>query len=131
MSSGVKPLISYQLQRVYDYRNSHIEIFRKILQTYPWHTFYLSPTRVEEKCNTFYEVIHKAISLIPFTLAPITQKDKPRITPLIKSLINKRYEAYRKENWILYNHYKCKVKRLIVESKKKWHTSSKKSYNGL
>ena len=131
LMSSSKPPISYHVQRVYDFRNSHIEKFRKFLRSYPWHSFFSSPIGIEEKCNSFYEVIHEAISLIPYTLVPVTPKDKAWITPLIKSLINKRYDAYREKNFVLYNHYKRKVKQLIEESKQKWIHSSKKSSNGL
>ena len=94
-------------------------------------TPFLSQIGAEEKCNAFYEVIKAATALIPQSEVPFTQKDKVWITPLIKSMINKRYDAYRRKDFKMYNHYKQKVKLLIEESKNKWLQSTKASTNGL
>ena len=121
----------YHMRKVYDLRYSHMENFRCFLRSYPWQNLFLSQTGMEDKCNRFYEVIHEAISLIPYTVVPFTQKDKAWITPLIKSLINKRFDAFRNKDFALYNHYKKKVKLLIDISKQKWLRSTKTTSNGL
>lgn len=121
----------YHINKVYDLRKSHIDRFRNFLRSYPWQHFFRSDADVEDKCNLFYDIIQEALALIPHTNVPFTQKDKAWITPLIKSIINKRYEAFRKKDYEKYNHYKNKVKVLIEEAKKKWIQSTKRSPNGL
>jgi hypothetical protein len=101
------------------------------LRSYPWEIFYRKDCSVEEKCDAFYKAINTALSVIPFQLIPFTHRDKPWITPVIKDLINKRYEAYRSKNFELYNHYKTKVKCLIYSSKQKWSKNAKQRRGGL
>ena len=126
-----KAPMTYKVKNVYDFRLSHLDNFRLYLRTYPWHTFFSSYRSVEEKCEQFYKVIQEALTIIPRTQVVMTQKDKPWITPLIKLLINKRYQAFRKKDYCMYNHYKDKVKHLIEETKNNWLKSTKTSTNGL
>ena len=131
MTAGNSAPVLYTIKNVYDFRHSYIESFRCFLRAYPWHSLFLSQIGAEEKCNAFYDVIKAATALIPPSEVPFTQKDKVWITPLVKSMINKRYAAYRRKDFVMYNHYKQKVKLLIEESKNKWLQSTKASANGL
>ena len=55
--------------------------------------------------------------MIPRTSIAISKKDKPWITPILKHLINLRWQAYRARNFVLYNHYKNKIKSEIIAAK--------------
>ena len=130
-TSCSKTPVTYKVTKVYDFRSSHIDNFRWYLQAYPWHKLFVSEGGIEEKCDQFYKIIQEAITMIPCTQVIMTQNDKPWITPLIKLLINKRYEAFRNKDYIMYKYYKNKVKNLIEETKKNWLRSTKTSTNGL
>lgn len=60
------------------------------------------------------------MSVIPVSFVRLRPSTKPWITPVLISLINKRWCAYRQGNFILYNHYKAKVKQEIMRSKRIW-----------
>ena len=68
---------------------------------------------------------------IPFEYVPISPKDKPWITPVIKMLINKRYKAFRAKQYDLYEHYKLNVKDAISRSKENWMSSTSRTASGL
>ena len=65
------------------------------------------------------------MSKIPFDYVPMTDKDKPWITPRIKLLINKRFDAFRKKQYDVYCLYKEKVKQAIEASKQSWTSRSR------
>ena len=76
---------------------------------------------VDEKSMFFTNIIHSCFSrTTPSKTVIMTSKDKPYITPLIKSLINSRWEAYRSKNFALYKHISTKVKKLLTISKINW-----------
>jgi hypothetical protein len=93
---------------------------KKQLTAVPWHLFYRSDASIDEKCKLFYEILTNAIKHIPREEIAITHNDKPWITPLIISLINKRYAAYRMKNFVLYKHFQKKIKLEITKAKKNW-----------
>ena len=73
------------------------------------------------KCSLFHYVFHNAIvNNIPIEKVLCTPRDKPWITLYVKSLINKRWRAYRTRNFNLYNHYKHKVKTEIERARSSW-----------
>ena len=119
------------IHRVYDYRESNLNEFLKIISDYPWHQFYMSSLGVNEKCELFTEILKNAMSCIPYDSVPMSPKDKPWITPVIKILINKRYEAFRQKRYDLYQHYKRKVKEAIERSKHSWISSTATNPRGL
>jgi hypothetical protein len=75
---------------------------------------------VDDICSSFYECLYTAMSFIPSNYVTLTSSDKPWITPLLKYLIDKRWDAYRSRNWNLYTHFKIKVKKEIEKAKKAW-----------
>ena len=105
------------LHKVYDFRESNLYHFFQVLTSFPWTQFYNSSDSLDTKCDIFHEVIEQAMSKIPYDYVPMTEKDKPWITPRIKLLINKRFDAFRKKQYDVYYHYKEKVKQAIDESK--------------
>ena len=84
-----------QMIKVFDYRESNIAVFLEKLKLQPWHHLYRSNDSIDTKCNLFYNFVTKAQASIPFNYVVLTSKDKPWITPVLKLLINHRYEAYR------------------------------------
>ena len=83
---------------------------------------------IDEKCATLSEQIHQTfLATIPSSTVIMSPRDKPFITPLIKSLINKRWSAYRQRNFPLYNRLKVKVKTMMLKEKCKWAANSEKS----
>lgn len=120
-----------QWKKVYDYRSSNIQAFVKVLQSQQWQKLYYSEYSVDVKCEIFYEFVKKAQECIPFSYVKMTSKDKPWITPVLKQLINCRYEAYRRRNFEEYNHYKKKIKQEIQKSKSAWLKKLKKSPHGI
>jgi hypothetical protein len=60
-----------------------------------------------------------------------TSTTKPWITPVVIHLINKRWQAFKDKNFVLYNHYKHKVKYEISKSKILWSRKMKASSKGV
>jgi hypothetical protein len=111
---------SVQVKSLYDLRESQMAKVRSELLAVPWHHFYKSDASVNEKCNLFHEILSSALCHIPKDEIVVAKTDKPWITPLIISLINKRYAAFRAKNYRLYEHFKIKVRNAIVNAKQNW-----------
>ena len=124
LSVYMKPILirqtSIQIKKVYDYRESYVANFLHVLKSQPWHHLYRSESPIDEKCDLFYKMLKPALDCIPFTYVEMTSRDKPWITPVLKLLINRRYNAYRKGQFQLYNHLKKKVKVEILKAKAAW-----------
>ena len=74
-----------------------------------------------DKCNILQGIIFDCMcNTIPISYVTMTSRDKPWMTPYLKHLINLRWKAYRNRNFVLYNHYKNKVKNHIVIARKNW-----------
>lgn len=105
--------------KCYDFRDEGLHSFHKYLNDIDFSNI-INGVDCNEMCIRFYDHIANAINCIPFTNVKFTKKDAPWITPVIKSLINKRWDAYRSSNFPLYHHYKQKVRNLIISAKNKW-----------
>ena len=79
----------------------------------------------------FYQLFFKCDAIIPCSPVFLSSKDKPWITPVLKCLINKRWAAFRDKKWTLYNHYKDKVKKQILEAKRIWAKRQSATTKGL
>ena len=75
---------------------------------------------VNDMCSAFYCHLREAMACIPSTYVTLSKNDKPWITPVLKSLINKRWNAYRNKQWHLFTHYKFKIKNEIRKAKLVW-----------
>ena len=104
---------------VYDLRKSNIESFIDELLRIGFSDVYTT-NNPDLKCEAFYNIVKAAMKVIPTKTVTISSKDKPWITPLIKSMITNRWNAYRKKNWPVYNHLKDKVKLEIQKAKERW-----------
>ena len=105
---------------VYDYRESNINNFLYHLNSYNWSIFYRSNSNLDEKVNLLYERMRNALKYIPAKFVILSRNDKPWITPKLKLLINKRFEAYRAKDWQTFQHLKTKVKNEIQSAKRIW-----------
>ena len=127
----VENLRSIQLKKVYDYRHSNLSAFVNNLKQKQWQNFYKCEETLEVKCDLFYDFIREAYKTIPCNYVEMSSKDKPWITPLLKHLINCRFEAYRLGQFDKYRHYKSKVKTEIAKAKASWMESLKKRPSGI
>ena len=115
---------------LYDLRLSHVLAFEQRFLSGNLNTLY-SHDDIEEKCDTFYKILNIALEEIPRTEVYLTNSDAPWMTPLIKNLIDRRWEAYRFRNWSLYNTLKVKVKRAICRAKLAFFKKRKETTKGL
>ena len=125
------PNKGFQLKKVFDFRASHMHRFRVCLANYPWHSFYRSDSSVDDKCNLLHTIIESAMSTFPISYVKLSSKDKAWMTPAIKSLINRRYEAFRFKRYDLFHHYKLKVKEMIHKAKQNWANECCKSKTAI
>ena len=116
---------------MYDLRESNVAQFVKELNSYNWTSFYKSDMDVDRKTSIFYERINKALLQIPFEFMEMTITDKPWLTPKLKLLINKRYQAFHSKDWLLFHHFKTKIKKEIAKAKTAWLQKSTLTSNGL
>jgi hypothetical protein len=119
------------IKKVYDYRQSHMSNFLNRLHSTNWKQFYYTDQTVQTKCDIFYSTIDEALNEIPFTYVEMTEKDKPWITPLLKHLINCRYQAFHERNFRLFNHFKYKIRSEIQKAKSRWSDKLKMSKTSL
>ena len=106
---------------VYDLRESNIAAFLSALQQVNFIPFYNTDLPLRDKTLLLNEAISDCLHrCIPAQSVIMTAKDKPYVTPLIKSLINMRWLAYRQRNFPVYNHLHNKIKKMILVEKKKW-----------
>ena len=118
-----------KFHRVFDFRESKVLKARNYLQSVNFRTLYYS-TDVNEMCAILYQHLHEAISLIPVDVVTMTKRDKKWITPLVKLLINRRWNAWRSGNMDTFNHYKLKVSLEIYKAKLNWSNKAKSGVKG-
>ena len=112
---------------VYDLRCSNIKNFVQYVNQTNWSPMYRG-SNLDDKCEYFHQSLMTAfLTTIPSKIVKMTAKDKPWITPLLKSLINERWRAYRAKNFNLFNHYKYKVREEIKKAKEVWLKKSRSS----
>lgn len=105
---------------VYDLRKSNVNAFVNSLSSVDW-----SPVYCSNDVHFMCDFIHNAITevfkkCIPSSEISYTSKDKPWMTPVLKTMINARWKAFRERNFDKYYHYKVKVKTEIIRAKRKW-----------
>lgn len=115
---------------VWDFRDSNISAFLTRLASTNFEVI-KQESSVDDMCSKFYELLWKCLVAIPCEVVTFTSRDKEWMTPILKSLINKRWKAFRDKNWVLYNHYKTKVKEEIVKAKRMWCHKQSKTARGL
>ena len=71
------------------------------------------------------------MKLIPRYTVFLTNSDAPWMSPFVKHLINKRWEAFRTRNWNIYNVLKEKVRKEIFKAKHSYFKKKSSSVKGL
>ena len=117
-----------------DLRNSNVNLFLESLSSPGlWDELYENTLDINGKCETFYKILNNALDLIPCTEVCIDNKDKSWMTPLVKTLIQKKWEAFNLNNTALYTHYKIRCQNEIRRAKQTWANnlinSKKKIWN--
>jgi len=120
-----------QIKKVFDYRDSNIATFVETLKSQPWQRIYQSEDSIDLKCDLFYGMVNESLKCIPFSLVRMTERDKPWITPVLKVLINLRYDSYRQGQFEKYKHYKAKIRREITKAKAAWMEKLKREPHGV
>ena len=73
-------------------------------------------------CSMFLQILKHNIDLfLPTNDIRIHANDKPWINCEVKSLINKRQQAFKNKNENLWKHFRNKVKRAIISAKDKFY----------
>ena len=109
------------IRKVFDLRKSHVQRFIARLNDVVWNSVFHPLISLDEKCEEFHNIFSTiAHESIPVSYVQFTAKDKPWITPVVKSLINDRWEAFRRGDLATFNHLKFKVKREIKKAKICW-----------
>ena len=117
---------------VYDLRESNVSRFLAVLANTDWTSFYVSRADVDTKCKLLHDFLSDVVQqCIPVRMVTMNEKDKPWMTPLVKHAIQMRWDAYRRRNFSLYNHWKVKVKELVKKAKQKWSLKAKNSPKDL
>lgn len=122
--------VNYRSMLVWDFRESHVAAFLLRLANTDFKVI-AQETSVDDMCTKFYELLWQCFHAIPCEVVTFTPRDKEWLTPILKSLINKRWRAFREKNWRLYQHYKIKVKDEIIKAKRIWCKKQSKSARGL
>ena len=117
-------------RKVYDMRQSYVDAFCNYISQVDWSHIY-SCSSVKDSLDFFYEHFQRAMSFIPVSYVKVGTRTKPWITPVLLDLINKRWRAFREKNFPLFVHYKIKVKKEIIKSKKIWSENLSKSAKGM
>ena len=115
---------------VWDYRTSHISEYLRRLSCTDF-TEAVCSTTVDDMCVKFYDALIWPLSAIPRHVVHFSSNDKPWITPVLKLLINLRWNAFREKNWSAYLHYKMKVKMEISKAKRIWSKKQSMTTRGL
>ena len=113
--------------KVYDFRQSFLDRFFCKLALLPWHHLYQSEDNLQAKCNQFYMWFEECMKEIPYSFVEMKSTDKAWMTPLLKRLIDKKHEAFRKKQFNLYAHYRQKLQYEIPLAKTNWIRKQKES----
>ena len=108
---------SSSIRVVYDFR--HVRRFVSVLMESEFDRIYKAVT-ADDKCEIFYELFYNAMSVIPRREVVMHDRDKLWLTPLIKVMIEDRWEAFRAKDWSRYNRLKKKISSAIMRAKQTW-----------
>lgn len=113
---------------IFDLRSSNVQSFLRTVAGVNWRELYDMSYDIDTKCALFYKVINLCIEQsIPKVSVEMSKNGKPWITPLVKTLIDKRWSAFRTKDFEMYNRLKFKVKVAIKKAKQRWSMNAKHS----
>ena len=81
-----------KLVKIYDYRPGNLANFFHYLQNVDWRVIY-GLEDVNDKVEFFNNTLLDAIQELPYNVIRFSSQDKKWLTPVIKVLINKRWDA--------------------------------------
>jgi len=116
--------------QLYDFRNSNLQRFNNAINKTNWSCMYELPT-VDEKTLFFERALFSAMQEIPKVNINSSSKDKIWITPLCKSLVNKRWQAFRDKDYEKFKHFKKKTQCEIKKAKALWYEKCKSQRGGV
>ena len=97
---------------VYDLRERFVSKFVTAVRDYDWDTLINSDLTVDSMCDTFQNVLESFFcDFIPKHIVPCSTRDKPWMSPYIKSLIHERWNACRTRKFVKYNRLSKIVKK--------------------
>ncbi|CAH1250897.1 Hypp8934 [Branchiostoma lanceolatum] len=100
-------------------RDSDLRAFGSWITSHNWDEV-LQETNTQAKSTTFYTTLNQAIEkFLPAKTVRTHCRDKPWITPMIKSLISKRQRAFKKGDTCTWKHLRNKIAREISTAKNK------------
>ena len=109
------------LKTVYDTRESYVRNFVCSLQCVDWSMVYDDDKSLDARVEWFHDMLLSTFAEeIPSFEVPMFTHEKPWMTPLIKHLINQRWNAYRSRDFTVYHHLKEKIKTEIAKTKAAW-----------
>ena len=112
---------------VMDLRRSNVSGFLEMLTSCDWSFVDKDGLSLDEKCEQFHKQLEGVLTVtIPRKIVTFSENTKPWVTPVLKSLINDRWNAYRQKQFSQYDHLKRKVKEEIEKSKLLWINKMKK-----
>ena len=114
----------------YDMRETYVMDFERCFISNDFHRFY-SEEDINKKSELFYEFMHDALQAIPSRTIYFSDSDAPWITPLVKHLINLRWDAFRSRNWTVFNYLKVKVKSEVFKAKRSYFERQSRSVKGM
>ena len=123
-SSTTSDRNEYTYQVVYDCRAHHIQRFFNELRSLNFLNVYREDD-VDQKVALFYEKFRHCLSIIPQETVRMSSRDKPWMSPYLKSLITKRWNAYRAGDLLAYDRLKDKCKKQIIRNKNEWYQKVK------
>ena len=110
---------SARVHTVYDFRKSNLQHLYSRLSQVDWKSLLSSNDDVNAMCLLFNRTFMELIAAcIPQRKVTLSSKDKEWLTPLTKSLIDDRWDAYRNKQWSKYKDLQIKVKREIDKCKR-------------
>jgi len=108
-------------REVYDFRDSNLANFVYALQKANFSPIYKA-NDTDDKVSIFYNILSDCLSCIPKNQIPTSTNDKPWMTAILKQIITKRWNAYRRRDFEKYEALKVKVKVEILRSKKLYYS---------
>ena len=106
---------------VYDCRRSNISNLVDCISSIDWQMLIYSDIDVNAKCNIFHDTVYDCFtSCIPSYVVYASNTEPPWFNPVLKVLINRRWEAFRSGDLNLYVTLRDKVKSSILRAKTSW-----------
>ena len=119
-SNSIKKRNFYK-RLVYDCRQSNVAHLIDCISGIDWQLLIDLDADVNVKCKIFHETVYDCFtSCIPSQEVHVSDTDPPWFTPVLKVLINRRWEAFRSGNHQQYTILRDKVKTMISRAKASW-----------